>query len=207
MNNRSGQATKERILDAARRVFAEHGHDQANMRLIARSAGISVGGLYLYFKNKEELSLTLLRESLDGFNRETREALKDIQDPAEALRCFITFTITSATERKEKFLFQDREQAFSFGLEMKKEFFRERRKLIEEIILDGIERNVFRPCDVTEAARIIYSLLRGFFLSLFIDEEALFSAEKCLDLILHGLMRDEGGGHGGRTPSVPRNAV
>jgi AcrR family transcriptional regulator len=197
MNNRSGQITRKRILDAAGRVFAEHGHDRANMRLIARSAGISVGGLYLYFKNKEELSLTLLRESLDGFNRETREVLKDIQDPAEALRRFITFTITTATERKEKFLFQDREQAFSFGLEMKKQFFRERRELIEEIIRDGIEKKVFRPCDVTEVARIIYNLMRGFFLSLFIDAESLFSAEKCLDLILHGLMRDEGGSHGG----------
>lgn len=190
MNNRSGQITRERILDAARRVFAEHGHDRANMRLIARSAGISVGGLYLYFKNKEDLGLTLLRESLDEFNRETREILKDIRDPVEALRGFITFTITSARERKEKFLFHDREQAFSFGLEMKKKFFRERRKMIEDIIRDGIEKNVFRPCEVSEVSRIIYNLLRGFFLSLFIDEEALFGAESCLDLLLRGLKKE-----------------
>ncbi len=201
MNNRSGQVTRERILDAARKVFAEHGHDRANMRLIARSAGISVGGLYLYFKNKEELGLTLLRESLDDFNRKTQEVLTDIRDPVEALRCFVTFTITSARERKEKFLFQDREQAFSFGLEMKKKFFRERREMIEDIIRDGIEKQVFRPCEVTEVARIIYNLLRGFFLSLFIDEEALFSAENCLDLLLHGVMREEGGGHVGRSLS------
>jgi len=192
MNNRSGQETRERILDAARRVFAEHGHDRANMRLIARSAGISVGGLYLYFKNKEDLGLTLLRESLDEFNRETREFLKDISDPVEALRGFITYTITSAKARKERFLFHDREQAFSFGLEMKKKFFRERRKMIEDIIRDGIEKKVFRPCEVTEVTRIIYNLLRGFFLSLFIDEEALFSAESCLDLLLRGLKKEEG---------------
>ena len=123
MNSRSGQMTKERIMDAARKVFAEYGHDRANMRLIARSAGISVGGLYLYFKNKEDLCLTLLRESLDGFNRETREVLQGIKDPAEALRRFITFTISSAIERK-KFLFQESEQVFSFGMEMKKKFFK-----------------------------------------------------------------------------------
>ncbi len=202
MNNRSGRITRERILDAARRVFAEHGHDRANMRLIARSAGISVGGLYLYFKNKEELGLMLLRESLDDFNRKTHEALKDISDPVEALRRFITFTITSARESKEKFLFQEREQAFSFGLEMKKKFFRERRKMIEDIIRDGIEKKVFRPCDVTELARIIYNLLRGFYLSLFIDEEALFNAENCLDLLLHGMVNKEGDWSEGRPPSA-----
>ncbi len=202
MNNRSGRATRERILDAARRVLAEHGHDRANMRLIASSAGISVGGVYLYFKNKEELSLTLLRESLEDLNRETREALKDIKDPAEALKCFISFSMTSAKERKEKFLFQDREQSFSFGMEMKKQFFRERRKMIEDIINDGIGKNVFRPCDVSEAVRIIYNLLRGFFLSLFIDEEALFSAENCLDMLLHGLMREDADSQGSHFPSV-----
>ena len=184
--------TKERIMDAARKVFAEYGHDRANMRLIARSAGISVGCLYLYFKNKEDLCLTLLRESLDGFNRKTREALEGIHDPAEALRCFVTFTITSVVERKEKFLFQDRGQAFSFGMEMKKKFFRERREMIEDIIRDGVEKAVFRECDVAETSRIIYNLLRGFYLSLFIDDEALFGAEKCLDLLMHGLMRDNG---------------
>lgn len=189
MNNRSGQLTKERIMDAARKVFADYGHDRANMRLIAKSAGISVGGLYLYFKNKEDLCLTLLRESLDGFNRETREVLQGIEDPAEALRCYITFTITSAMERK-KFIFQEREQAFSFGMEMKKKFFRERREMIEDIIRDGVEKAVFRECDVAETSRIIYNLLRGFYISMFIDDEALFGAEKCLDLLMHGLMRD-----------------
>ncbi len=184
-------------MDAARKVFADYGHDRANMRLIAQSAGISVGGLYLYFKNKEDLCLTLLRESLDGFNRETREALQGIKDPAEALRRFITFTISSAIERK-KFLFQESEQVFSFGMEMKKKFFRERRKMIEDIIREGVENDVFRECDVTETSRIIYNLLRGFYLSLFIDEEALFGAEKCLDLLLHGLMRDNGSGPGNR---------
>ncbi len=190
MNKRSGQDTKNKIVEAARRVFAEHGYAQANMRLIARSAETSVGGLYLYFKNKEDLCLTLMKESLDGYNRETREALQGIQDPAEALTCFISFSINSAKNWKEKILFQDREQGFSFGMELKKKFFRERREMLETIIREGIKQGAFRECDVTETAKIVFNVLRGFFVSLLIDNEALFSAEKCIDVFLYGLLRE-----------------
>ena len=189
MNNRSGHETKKKIIHVAAKVFAEHGYAQANMRLISRSAGISVGGLYLYFKDKEELYLTLMNESLDYINRKTRETLKDIQDPKEAITNLIVLNINYAKSNSERILLQGRELGLSFGLEVKKKFFRERRRLIEEIIRDGVEKGVFRNCDPAEKAKIIFSLLRGFVVSIIIDDEALFSAEECVDLVLNGLLK------------------
>jgi AcrR family transcriptional regulator len=189
MNNRSGQETKKKILQVAAKVFAEHGYAQANMRLISRSAGISVGGLYLYFKDKEELYLTLMNESLDYINRKTRETLKDIQDPKEAITNLIVLNINYAKSNSERILLQGRELGLSFGLEVKKKFFRERRRLIEEIIRDGVAKGVFRNCNPAEKAKIIFSLLRGFVVSIIIDDEALFSAEECVDLVLNGLLK------------------
>jgi AcrR family transcriptional regulator len=103
MNNRSGQETKKKILHVAAKVFAEHGYAEANMRLISRSAGISVGGLYLYFKDKEELYLTLMNESLDYINRKTRETLEDIQDPKE-ITSLIELNINYAKSNSERIL-------------------------------------------------------------------------------------------------------
>jgi AcrR family transcriptional regulator len=189
MNNRSGQETKKRILQVASKVFAEHGYAQANMRLISRSAGISVGGLYLYFKDKEELYLTLMNESLDYINQKTREALRDIQDPKEAITRLISLSINYSKSRSERILIQGRELGLSFGLEIKRNFFRERRRLIEEIIRAGVATGVFRECNPEEKARVIFNVLRGFVVSIIIDDEGLFDAEECVDLILNGLLK------------------
>jgi AcrR family transcriptional regulator len=46
---------KANILQAARQVFAEKGYADARMSDIAKHAGIAVGTIYLYFKNKEAM--------------------------------------------------------------------------------------------------------------------------------------------------------
>ncbi len=56
---------QRRILDTAKEVFAEFGYAGANIDRIAGAAGISVGGLYKYFRNKENLFLTLIRQAHD----------------------------------------------------------------------------------------------------------------------------------------------
>jgi AcrR family transcriptional regulator len=60
-----GAFKRERILDAAREVFAEHGLDRATLRQIAAAAGYVAGTLYLHFESKEAIYGALLRESLD----------------------------------------------------------------------------------------------------------------------------------------------
>jgi len=50
-----GQLTRERLLEAALKLFAEHGYHGASMRQIADAAGVAVGGIYNHFRNKEEI--------------------------------------------------------------------------------------------------------------------------------------------------------
>src|SRR3989338_6150138 len=53
MNRRTAEESKESIIEAAVKVFSEKGYSQTTIREVAREAGISVGGVYIYFKNKE----------------------------------------------------------------------------------------------------------------------------------------------------------
>lgn len=55
----------EVILETGIAEFASNGFDQANMNVIAKKAGISVGVLYKYYKDKEDFFLACLRRSLD----------------------------------------------------------------------------------------------------------------------------------------------
>jgi AcrR family transcriptional regulator len=64
---RKGREKEQRrraILKAARRVFFERGLPAASMDEIAETAELSKGTLYLYFKSKEDLYVSLLEEGL-----------------------------------------------------------------------------------------------------------------------------------------------
>ncbi|HVB23814.1 MAG TPA: TetR/AcrR family transcriptional regulator [Ktedonobacteraceae bacterium] len=55
------EATRQRIMRVAAGEFARLGFDQANINAIAEQAGIGKGTIYLYFENKRELFLEMLR--------------------------------------------------------------------------------------------------------------------------------------------------
>jgi len=52
--------TREALLEAARRVFAERGYGPASVEEIARTAGVSVGSVYVHFASKEALFTALV---------------------------------------------------------------------------------------------------------------------------------------------------
>lgn len=189
MNKRSGKESKKKILSAATRVFSKYGYRGASMRMLAKAADISLGGLYLYFKNKEELYGTLIGNRLNDLMEETRETLKGVQDPTEALSTFISMRIKYARKHREVILVLGREQTLTFGLKAKKKFFKDQRGVIEEIVRKGIASGIFMECDVREVAKVIVCALRGFVLSIIVEPDALFSPEECSKLILKGILR------------------
>ena len=168
------------------RVFAEHGYAQANMRTIAQAAGISVGGVYLYFKSKDELYLTLMAQWIEALSQRTTAALVETDNPSEALRVFITISLDFALSHKDVIL-QGKETGICGG-NMMLDFFRRRRIILEEIITAGIATGSFSACSACEAARVIFCTLRGFFVSLSLDEDALYSSDVCVSLLLNGLL-------------------
>lgn len=66
-------ARRRRIQRAARTVFAEKGYAKTSIEQIAREASLSVGAIYLYFRSKEDLYVSLLEETLDLFDTELRQ--------------------------------------------------------------------------------------------------------------------------------------
>lgn len=64
------QARRRRIQEAARTVFSERGYAGASIELIARAAQLSVGAIYLYFRSKEDLYVSLIEDTLTVFDVE-----------------------------------------------------------------------------------------------------------------------------------------
>ncbi len=55
---------RARVIDAATKEFAKKGYHDASVSAIAAKAGISVGAIYKYFENKQDLFLTIIDESI-----------------------------------------------------------------------------------------------------------------------------------------------
>jgi AcrR family transcriptional regulator len=77
-------ALRRKILDAARRLFAEEGYDAVTMRTIANEIEYSPRTIYLHFKDKEELIRELCQEDFAILGHGFAKLLK-IQDPLERL--------------------------------------------------------------------------------------------------------------------------
>jgi len=159
------------------------------MRMIARAANLGVGSLYLYFKNKEDIYLTLMKTRMDEFSDKTTATIQEIADPSEALSTFITMSLDYAQKHSAFILLQGREHRFAYGPEIKKKFFKKQRNLIGNIIRQGMQSGVFRNVNVQETAKIIFSVIRGFRLSIVAEPDSLFSPDACSKLILNGLVR------------------
>ncbi|MFL6558744.1 MAG: TetR/AcrR family transcriptional regulator, partial [Bacillus sp. (in: firmicutes)] len=55
------------IIDAAVIVIAENGYHQDQVSKIAKQAGVADGTIYLYFKNKEDILISLFEEKMGSF--------------------------------------------------------------------------------------------------------------------------------------------
>lgn len=73
------QARRRRIQEAARTVFAEKGYAGASIELIARAAQLSVGAIYLYFRSKEDLYVSLIEDTLMAFDVEMGRVREDVE--------------------------------------------------------------------------------------------------------------------------------
>jgi len=56
---------EEKINNSAFRLFGENGYNHVTMKMVAQDVGISVGTLYNYYSNKEDLFLNSFKQSFD----------------------------------------------------------------------------------------------------------------------------------------------
>jgi len=75
--------TRERLLGAARRVFARSGFHGASVEEVASEAGFSTGALYSNFTGKEDLFLALMEREINEHAREIAQAVSARDSMAE----------------------------------------------------------------------------------------------------------------------------
>jgi AcrR family transcriptional regulator len=80
---------RQRILEAARKRFRHYGVRKTTMQEIARDAGVAVGTLYLYFKDKDDLLVAGTEEYVTRHRRQAEAILASDASAADKLRRYV----------------------------------------------------------------------------------------------------------------------
>lgn len=73
---RASDERKEKILEVGINEFASKGYEKANINIIAKKAGISIGLMYKYFSTKEDLFITCIQRGMSILDDAVDEILK-----------------------------------------------------------------------------------------------------------------------------------
>src|SRR6266571_502765 len=72
---------QEEILEAAARLFAEHGYADTDTQLLADELGVGKGTLYRYFPSKQDLFLAAVDRVMHRMTDQIETTIRDIADP------------------------------------------------------------------------------------------------------------------------------
>ena len=82
-NKKHNAATRENLLNAAERLFAEHGYDGVGMRALAAEAGVNLGAATYHFGSKERLYIETVMRCILPIREERIKLLRQAERTAE----------------------------------------------------------------------------------------------------------------------------
>jgi len=152
----------KQIIDAAVIVIAENGYHQAQVSKIAKQAGVADGTIYLYFKNKEDILISMFQEKLGVFISNIDEEMARVTSAKEKMLVLI--------RKHFEILFEDKHLAIVTQLELRQsnkeirykinDVLKGYLKLVDSILVAGVEQGEFHEdLDVRLARHMVFGTL------------------------------------------------
>ncbi|KUP09237.1 hypothetical protein Q75_00990 [Bacillus coahuilensis p1.1.43] len=178
--------SKQKVIDAALKVFSNAGYNGASLSLIAKEAGMKTPSLYAHVESKDDLFIQVVKDVMAREKYFAEEAIgkKRGMDQVSALFLFYT----DPTARQEDRAFFARCLYFP-PLHLKEEvveILMEYERYTNETLLSAIrEKKLLIPKE--QWIHTFFSLMDGVFLEqrLYEEEELLIRRESALRTLLH----------------------
>jgi TetR/AcrR family transcriptional regulator, fatty acid metabolism regulator protein len=150
------------ILRAAIDTFAATGFFHAQVADVARAAGVAAGTVYLYFRGKDDLLVSIFERTMTEAIAEGRETVGGLEHPVDRLREIARLHLDRlGRDRALAIVFQvELRQSTKFMERFSSTQLREYLGIIRDVIADGQARGIFRPgINPTLAAKLFFGAL------------------------------------------------
>jgi TetR/AcrR family transcriptional regulator, fatty acid metabolism regulator protein len=153
---------RRRIIDAAVKVFAEKGFFGAKVSEIADAAGVADGTIYLYFKSKDDILISLFQEKMSEIVKQLQAILSELPDPETKMRRYVIEHLKLVARQPElmQVLTVELRQSARFIKEYSPKAFARYLAVIGMIIEEGQRAGVFRKdIDAGILRRALFGLI------------------------------------------------
>ena len=153
---------RDAILRAAIETFAARGFFNAQVADVARGAGVAAGTVYLYFRGKDDLLISIFERTMKEAIAEGRESVDSKASPLERLREIAALHLGRlGRDRNLAIVFQiELRQSTKFMERFSATHLREYLGLIRDVIAEGQAKGMFRKqINPTVAAKVFFGAL------------------------------------------------
>jgi TetR/AcrR family transcriptional regulator, fatty acid metabolism regulator protein len=153
---------RDAILRAATQVFAQSGFFQSQVADVARAAGVAAGTVYLYFRSKDDLLVSLFERTMREAIAAGRRALEGVEDPRDRLTQIARLHLERlGRDRNLAVVFQvELRQSTKFMEQFSSTYLRDYLGMIRETIAAGQATGIFRSdVNPTIAAKVFFGAL------------------------------------------------
>ena len=155
-------STQHRILRAAESLFARQGYDSTTIDQVARSAGLTKGAVYYFFKNKAELFCTIVDEGVGYIEKECCAMLEARRSTREIAQDVIAFYVNISYDNASLFLILFGSRSADPDIRaMFDERIRRLLDCIRKVFQSGMDGGLLRPVDTGILSRMFAGLIYG----------------------------------------------
>jgi AcrR family transcriptional regulator len=154
---------REDIVDVSKELLLKDGFSKISMRKIAKQLDVTATSIYLYFKNKDELLLALIDESINNLNRQLKDALIPTAGPIEQLEVLANAYIDYALNNPQEYeiIYMVRPEEMPKYPKEKFEQVRKTYEILADIIRKGKEGQFFEVDDPLISAYTLWAQIHG----------------------------------------------
>ena len=195
---------RDALIRAAIDTFAARGFFNAQVADVARAAGVAAGTVYLYFRSKDDLLISIFERTMTTAIAEGRQSIAGLSDPVDRLREVARLHLDRlGRDRALAVVFQvELRQSTKFMERFSATQLREYLGIIRDVIADGQERQVFRrDVNPTLAAKLFFGALDEMATNWILSRRRYSlaaEADAIVDFMIGGLGSNERSGGRGR---------
>ena len=186
----------QQIVDAAVRVFARNGYYNSRVSDIAREAGIASGTIYLYFRTKEDILVTLFREQMASFVAHLRREIAGEPDAVAKIRRLVAlhFSVLEQNPALAEVVQVELRQGHKFFRGASAHEVSAYFELIGSVLEEGVAAGTFRPdLPVKVATKVLFGAMDQMATSWVLGKRGyrlVDAADAVATIVLKGVARD-----------------